>query len=127
MTKNEMSPYFCVAPWTHTYVSPQGERRLCCASREDASFQKQYIDAGDTGGEYAPIALEEHWNSDYMKDIRKRILAGEKIPQCEVCNSQILNLHTYKQYFTETLFQHKVDNIIASTEPDGHYNDLPIS
>lgn len=127
MPSNELSPYFCVAPWTHTYVSPQGERRLCCASREDASFQKQYIDAGDTGGEYAPVALKEHWNSDYMKDIRKRILAGEKIPQCEVCNSQILNLHTYKQYFTETLFPHKVDNIIASTEPDGHYNDLPIS
>ena len=21
--------YFCAAPWTHTYVSPQGERRLC--------------------------------------------------------------------------------------------------
>ena len=25
---------FCMAPWTHTYISPQGERRLCCARRE---------------------------------------------------------------------------------------------
>ena len=36
---------FCMAPWTHTYISPQGERRMCCASREEHSFQKQYIDA----------------------------------------------------------------------------------
>ena len=26
--------YFCAAPWTHTYVSPQGERRLCCATEK---------------------------------------------------------------------------------------------
>lgn len=36
---------FCMAPWTHTYISPQGERRMCCASREEHQFQKQYIDA----------------------------------------------------------------------------------
>ena len=87
---NKLGPYFCVAPWTHTYVSPQGERRLCCASREDPSFQKQYIDSGtDNDLAFNPISLEEHWNSEYMKNIRKRILAGEKISQCDICNDQI--------------------------------------
>ena len=73
------NPYFCTAPWTHTYVSPQGERRLCCASREEHMFQKQYIDASndestgkfkDSGtiSDYQPVSLKEHWNSDYMKD-----------------------------------------------------------
>ena len=38
---DQLSPYFCVAPWTHTYLSPQGERRLCCASREKADYIKQ--------------------------------------------------------------------------------------
>ena len=99
-------PYLCTAPWTHTYVSPQGERRLCCASREEASFQKQYLDSGTAEGKFKPLSLEEHWNSDYMKDIRKRMLAGEKLKQCQVCNDQVLNLHTYRQYFTETLFPH---------------------
>ena len=127
MTK-DLGPYFCTAPWTHTYVSPQGERRLCCASREDASFQKQYIDANDTeNNEFAPVSLEEHWNSEYMKDIRKRILAGEKISQCDVCNNQILNLHTYKKYFTNTLFPHKIDEIIANTKEDGYTSLQPIS
>ena len=119
--------YFCAAPWTHTYVSPQGERRLCCASREEASFQKQYIDSGTAEGKFEPVSLEEHWNSDYMKDIRKRMLNGEKLSQCDVCNDQILNLHTYRKYFTETLFSHKVGDLVANTREDGHYDPMPIS
>jgi hypothetical protein len=125
---NKLSPYFCVAPWTHTYVSPQGERRLCCASREDASFQKQYIDSGtDNDSTFNPASLEEHWNSEYMKDIRKRILAGEKISQCDICNDQILNIHTYKKYFTETLFPHKIDEILNSTDSTGFTTMKPVS
>lgn len=125
---SKVSPYFCVAPWTHTYVSPQGERRLCCASREDASFQKQYIDSGtDNDSAFNPLSLEEHWNSEYMKDIRKRIIAGEKISQCDICNNQVLNLHTYKQYFTETLFPHKIDEILKSTDNTGFTTMNPVS
>lgn len=126
MTK--LSPYFCVAPWTHTYVSPQGERRLCCASRETAKFQRQYIDAGgDAKSEFSPTSLSEHWNSEYMMDIRKRILSGEKIDQCEICNDQILNLHTYKQYFTQTLFPDKIEDILKNTDSDGRTSLTPIS
>jgi hypothetical protein len=125
---NKVSPYFCVAPWTHTYVSPQGERRLCCASREEASFQKQYIDSGtDNASAFNPISLKEHWNSEYMKDIRKRILAGEKISQCDICNDQILNIHTYKKYFTETLFPQKIDEILNSTDATGYTTMQPVS
>ena len=125
---NKVGPYFCTAPWTHTYVSPQGERRLCCASREEATFQKQYIDIGeDNNAEFNPSTLDEHWNSEYMRNIRKDILAGKKIPQCDVCNNQILNLHTYKQYFTQTLFPHKIQDIIDNTDETGHTNLHPIS
>ena len=97
------------------------------ASREEASFQKQYIDSGTAEGKFEPVSLEEHWNSDYMKDIRKRMLNGEKLSQCDVCNDQILNLHTYRKYFTETLFPHKVDDLVANTREDGHYDPMPIS
>ena len=87
-------PYLCTAPWTHTYVSPQGERRLCCASREEAPFQKQYLDSGTARGKFEPQSLEEHWNSDYMKDIRKRMLAGEKLKQCQAVSYTHLTLPT---------------------------------
>lgn len=125
--QKKVSEYFCVAPWTHTYLSPQSERRMCCASRETASFQKQYIDADETRNEYNPITLEEHWNSDHMKSVRKRILNGENIPECQVCNGNLLNLHTYRQYFTETLFPHKVQEILDNTDETGYTTLKPIS
>ena len=121
--------YLCTAPWTHTYVSPQGERRLCCASREDSDFQKQYLDSGEQNPDatFNPISLKDHWNSEYMKDIRKRMLAGEAIPQCVVCNENVLNLHTYRSYFVDTLFPHKIQEILDTTDETGHTTMVPIS
>lgn len=128
MNKN-ISEYFCIAPWTHTYISPQSERRICCASREQASWTKQYIDSRDPvqSKTYIPISLDDHWNGDHMKSVRKRILKGERIPECEVCHSQQLNLHTYRNYFTETLFPDKIDQAMASTSEDGFTTMKPIS
>lgn len=128
MNKN-ISPYFCVAPWTHTYLSPQGERRLCCASREKADYIKQYLDLenADENSVFNPKSLEEHWNSEYMKDIRKRIMNGESISQCQVCNEQILNINTYKDYFTKSLFPHKINEIFEKTDENGYTKMRPIS
>lgn len=122
MTKSAKdNPALCLAPWTHTYVSPQSERRLCCASREEHSYVHQYIDrpGEKDSSEYKPQTLEEHWNSPYMRDIRKRMLAGEKLPQCEVCHDQTLNIYTYRQYFNGTLFPELLDQVAQHTSEDG--------
>lgn len=120
---------FCIAPWTHTYLSPQSERRLCCASREKAEWATQYIDgdAADEGSVYNPGTLKDHWNSEYMKGIRKDLMAGKEIPQCAVCNGKLLNISIYRDYFTKTLFPHKVDEAFEKTNDDGHTEMPPIS
>ena len=120
----------CAAAWFHTYASPQGARRLCCASRESAQndIMKQYIDLPSKHkGEFKPTTLKEHWNSEYMKDIRRRMMEGEEIEQCQVCNEQILNLWTYRQYFNETLFANRFDEIYDKTDEDGHTDTEVIS
>ena len=61
-----------MAPWTHTYLSPQSERRLCCASREPAQNFKQYIDTSDADGVYNPLTLDEWWNSEHVKTFARR-------------------------------------------------------
>ena len=48
----------CLAPWAHTYLSPQTERRMCCASREPAQNFRQYIDTESGTGKYIPVTLE---------------------------------------------------------------------
>ncbi len=116
----------CLAPWVHTYLSPQTERRLCCASREPAQNFKQYIDTSAGTGRYIPLTLEQHWNSEHMRDVRRRMMAGETLPECEVCNDKLLNTDVYRSYFTH-LFSHKYDEIIASTDSTGYTTMKPIS
>jgi len=116
----------CMAPWTHTYLSPQTERRMCCASREDAQSFEQYIDTKEGSGEYTPITLHEHWNSDHMKSVRKRMMAGETLPECDVCNSKLLNTDVYRSYFNR-LFGHKYNSIWDTTDDTGYTTMKPVS
>lgn len=116
----------CMAPWTHTYVSPQTERRMCCASREPAQNFQQYIDTASGTGQYQPITLEQHWNSDHMKSVRVRMMAGEILPECEVCNNKLLNTDVYRDYFWH-LFRHRYDTIWNSTDITGATTMRPVS
>jgi len=121
-----MAKSLCLAPWTHTYLSPQTERRMCCASREPAQNFAQYIDTSAGTGQYIPITLEQHWNGEHMRSVRRRMLAGETLPECEVCNDQLLNTDVYRTYF-EHLFRHKLPEVINSTAPDGSTSMQPVS
>jgi hypothetical protein len=116
----------CLAPWTHTYLSPQTERRMCCASREPAQNFEQYIDTQAGTGEYNPVTLEQHWNSEHMQSVRRRMMAGETLPECDVCNRQLLNTSVYRDYFWH-LFQHKLDEVYANTDESGRTTMQPVS
>ena len=116
----------CLAPWTHTYLSPQTERRLCCASREPAQNFRQYIDTSAGTGEYLPITLEQHWNSDHMRSVRRRMLAGETLPECDVCNNKLLNTSVYRDYFGH-LFGHKLHEVYDTTDDTGATTMRPVS
>ena len=115
---SEGNKTFCMAPWTHTYLSPQTERRMCCASREPAQSFKQYIDTGNDAKEYKPLTLKEHWNSDHMRSVRLRMMAGEELSECEVCDHKLLNTDVYRSYWNQ-LFKHRVDEAYDSTDETG--------
>lgn len=116
----------CMAPWTHTYLSPQTERRMCCASREPAQNFAQYIDTAAGTGRYIPITLDQHWNSEHMKSVRRRMMAGETLPECEVCNDKLLNTDVYRSYFNR-LFEHKYQDAMSSTDATGYTTVQPVS
>ena len=119
-------PNLCMAPWTHTYLSPQTERRMCCASREPAQNFQQYIDTDSGTGKYIPVTLDEHWNSDHMRSVRRRMMDGETLPECEVCNDKLLNTSVYRSYFNQ-MFGHKYYEAIASTDETGYTTMKPVS
>jgi hypothetical protein len=116
----------CLAPWVHTYLSPQTERRLCCASREPAQNFRQYIDTSAGTGQYIPVTLEDHWNNDHMRSVRRRMMAGETLPECEVCNDKLLNTDVYRSYFNQ-LFGHKYKQVVEQTDATGYTTLKPVS
>jgi len=116
----------CLAPWVHTYLSPQTERRMCCASREPAQSFEQYIDTAAGTGVYQPVTLEAHWNSNHMRSVRRRMLAGETLPECAVCNEQLLNTDVYRSYFNR-MFGHLRESVLAATDAAGYTTAKPVS
>ena len=116
----------CMAPWTHTYLSPQTERRMCCASREPAQNFEQYIDTSAGTGIYEPVSLDEHWNSPHMRSVRLRMMKGETLPECEVCNNKLLNTDVYRDYFNR-LFGHKYEECVRATDRYGFTRARPVS
>jgi organic radical activating enzyme len=100
---------------------------MCCASREPAQSFQQYIDTESGTGEYAPVTLDQHWNSEHMKSVRVRMMRGETLPECEVCNNKLLNTDVYRDYFWH-LFGDKYTQVMSVTDwKTGHYNGKPIS
>jgi hypothetical protein len=127
MNKPNIKPdTLCMAPWTHTYISPQSERRLCCASREPAQNFKQYIDTADADGVYNPLTLDEWWNSEHVKTVRKKMMNNEVPEECQVCNHKLLNTDVYRSYFWH-LFQHKYEDIWDKTDENGYTQMKPVS
>jgi hypothetical protein len=99
---------------------------MCCASREPAQNFQQYIDTAAGTGRYIPMTLEQHWNSDHMRSVRRRMRAGETLPECEVCNNKLLNTDVYRSYFNR-LFGHRYKEAMCSTDADGYTDMLPVS
>lgn len=116
----------CMAPWTHTYLSPQTERRLCCASREPAQSFTQYIDTAEGTNEYTPQTLDEWWNGEHIRRIRTQMLKNQVPPECEVCDKKLLNQDVYRDYFNH-LFAHKWPEVQSSTTLCGHTTMKPVS
>lgn len=109
LIKNNES--FCLAPWIHSYISPQGSRQVCCVTEHDFGI--------DT-------SLDDIWNSDEMKDIRKKMLNGETLEMCNRCNGGSLNPNTYRDYFNKQ-YGRFIEKAFKKTTKDGTYEEYPIT
>ena len=66
-------PTFCMHPFTGLATREDGAICACCRSHPVGFIQEQ--------------TLEEIWNGDNMKRIRKQVLTGYRPPECEPCFS----------------------------------------
>lgn len=82
MSKNIPSETFCVLPFMHVAISPSGSFRVCCNSDPNTNKiwkteNKEY--------KYFRDDVNEVWNSDVYKTIRKQLINGERPDMCVQC------------------------------------------
>jgi len=100
----------CPYIMNHVYTGTRNERRLCCYSTPRVSQDKQRTD-------------EEWWNSEEMKGIRLKMLAGEKLDMCGVCYYREENgLESLRQ---EGMQEFNVDELIPLVNEDGSMDVEP--
>ena len=107
------SKTFCILPWIHMHTWPNGNVYPCCI-----------VDFRENIGNLKENTLEELWNSEAMKYIRKSMLDGEKPNYCRKCYQQEDNGIESPRETANMKFNQHIDTITDNTDPYGHNSDF---
>ena len=133
MTDQLPSPTFCALPWVHLSSRTDGAMRVCCTANA-SSVQDPDSTKKSGGGQIGVLRtadgspanlnnsnLMEAWNNDYMRNVRKMMLRGEKPSSCLKCYKEEESGVQSKRNW-ETAYwvsQLGLDDIIGDTTDDG--------
>ena len=88
---------FCVLPFTHLSTKPNGHIKLCCRSISKV-------------GDIKKNSLADIWNSDSIREVRKKMLNSERVDMCQPCwdleDKGILSLRQRMNKNRKHLFWH---------------------
>jgi sulfatase maturation enzyme AslB (radical SAM superfamily) len=118
--KIKISDTMCSFPWTHLHAWPEGRAMLCCVAH-----------GGDKRGEVGDFSthnFQEIMNSDKMKQVRRDLMSGIKIPECEACwKDEELGKHSFRRsknnYSIGSEQYVEIENLLKKTHPDGTLED----
>lgn len=102
-----------------------GKCKICCVVMTNKYIQK------DNGEDYLiqKDDISEIWNSNYVKDVRKKILKGQWPSDCFYCHQQerLGNSSPRKDYNRRWWSKKINDRVEESKASGGHVEELPIS
>jgi MoaA/NifB/PqqE/SkfB family radical SAM enzyme len=70
---------FCILPFVEFNLNPNGGVKPCCAFG-------RFVEAGGRAMSVYEHSVDDIWNSDDLRDTRRRMIAGEVEPACGYCN-----------------------------------------
>jgi radical SAM protein with 4Fe4S-binding SPASM domain len=104
-----MNDKICAVPWVHLNFEPNGKVVPCCLTSHHNYF------AGDLNTQ----TIEEIWNSDNMKNLRKQMIAGEEPKICSTCFDRERVTGESGRVYQNREFPKVIEIIPEITEPDG--------
>jgi len=112
---DKISKSFCVLPWIHLNTWPNGNVYPCCLT-----------DWREEIGNLKDNTLEELWNGDTMKSIRKDMLEGKQHHSCRKCYQQEDNGLDSTRTSSNRWFEKHIPQITDNTKKDGHNDDFKL-
>lgn len=105
-----MNKTFCMFPWVHLSVQPDGEVLPCCWSASMGLYLENK-------------SLPEIWNSEEIKNLRVNMLKGIESPNCQYCYmSEKVGQESYRQ-LTNKKYKHHIKTV-KKTKEDGTVDKL---
>lgn len=101
------SDTFCILPWIHIYVNPDGSVLPCCIGDHNLHLGNTRINS-----------IKEIWNSDQYKQMRKNMLTGQRCEECTACyRSEDVGLNSFRNSVNKQYNRHF--ELINETQQDG--------
>ena len=104
---------FCIMPWIHIHSIPSGEVMGCCVWKNG-----YYL------GNVRHDTIESIATSEKMNDVRRRMLAGERLTECDSCNlredadpSYVTHRKLYNRQY-----RHLIGPLVSKTNENGEIN-----
>jgi len=128
ITELSGSNSFCVLPWIHLATRPNGDMRICCVANASGADTGDYtvglvkMENGKPAN-FAHDLPTDAFNNDYMKSVRKTMLAGEVPASCSKCfQEEQRGISSKRIWETGTWHleeQIDINELIAETQEDG--------
>ena len=105
---------FCILPWIHMHVWPNGNAMPCCIADSDAPF-----------GNVNDDSIEDVWNSEKYKELRLAMLNGERKDVCRRCHQLEDTTYswTLRQNHNEWFGDKHID-LVDKTNEDGSIDEF---
>lgn len=109
--QKHVSDSFCVLPWIHVNLQPNGNIYQCCMAPHESPL-----------GNTKEDTIEEVWNNHSMKNIRKKMFKGIRPKPCQRCfmmedNGVASPRNTFNEYFED-----QIPKLIRNTDPETGHN-----
>ena len=106
------SKVFCMMPWVHTHIWPNGNAFPCCMSDSDIVY-----------GNLNDNSLEEIWNNEKYKKLIKNMLNEKESPECTRCyEMEKSNIWTLRKNTNKYYISHW--DRVETTQDDGSVEEV---
>jgi radical SAM protein with 4Fe4S-binding SPASM domain len=106
------SKTFCIYPWLHLNVNPDGQAYPCCMTEHTAPV-----------GNCRTQTLKQVWNGEPMKQVRKDMLNETPIAGCNRCYEQERSGFFSGRQSANKHHGHHIGRVL-NTQPDGEFDQF---